>query len=243
MAWLILAAVLLQEKSPLQEMTKVAAHLDTSIEQFIAGKSAEESFKPWKVHESVPAAEAKVREELKKEGATAARTFGVELRMYLYRDGVPVYRLGTYVFMNDKEASLWRLEGTPWKIDGGIPLDKLKESAAPVAEAARSILKHVQEAKPLPFVDLEKMMERTPPRFRVADLAKAKERVRAEAEAVAAAVRELKPTEIRVGLDEQYFTLYGADGTIKDSFLRGKPTISEDGEPVFKFRATPVERQ
>jgi hypothetical protein len=44
-------------------------------------------------------------------------------------------------------------------------------------------------------------------------------------------------------MDEQYYTIHGADGALKNAWLRGKMSMSKEGEVLYRFRASAIERK
>src|SRR5258705_3115345 len=68
-------------------LCEVAKQLDRGIDAFFAGKPVAEAFKPWEPAEKDEERVATLREELRKKGVTAARSFATELDLEFLSGG------------------------------------------------------------------------------------------------------------------------------------------------------------
>ncbi|HEY3227382.1 MAG TPA: hypothetical protein VGK61_10365 [Planctomycetota bacterium] len=213
-------------------LCEVVKHLDRSIDAFFAGKPLAEAFKPWEPGEKGEERVTALREELKKKGVTGARAFATELDLEFISEGKLVYVVQALVHVTPTETALLGLKGRKVETPpAGVPLGKCVKDSVAFGEAAATLLKLLKANKPdeLPFADGDKVAPRAPTKFQepvVHGLATS----RSAAGKVCQTLAELKYDEVRVQLDEQYFTSLGADGAVKDGFIDAKLSMKETGE-------------
>ena len=213
-------------------LCEIAKHLDRGIDAFFAGKPLAEAFKPWEPGEKGEERVAALREELKKKGVTGARAFATELDLEFLSEGKALYVVQALIHATPTETLLLGLKGRATEAPAsGVPIAKCVKDAAPFGEAAAALLKLLKANKPdeLPFADGEKVALQAPTKFQgpvVQGLMKS----RGTAPKVCGALAELKYDEVRVQVDEQFFTSVGADGAAREGFVSAKLTLKETGE-------------
>ena len=244
-AYVLSALVFLapQDKQPLESLAPVADHLNKGVAKFLESKGIEESFAPWKLqYPKRPSAtsEASARKQLKELGAVSARHFSFEWRLDLYKGDQRVFALNLGVFSDGKEVRLGSAKkGRPTR--KAMPASKLKGTAAAIGKAALALADSLRAGKPVPLVGRKHLEAHVPPTL-LKRVPKSLDEAHAETKKVLAEVRDLEFDEVRVALDEQFFSIYTADGKIVDAWLRGKMSLDKDGNLLFRLRADPVEQ-
>jgi len=220
------------KEPPFKPLCEVVKHLDRGIETFFAGKPLGECFKPWESGEAGEIRVSALREELKKKGVTGARAFATELDLEFVSEGKAVYLVKALVHVTATETVLLGLKGRKNETPAtGLPLGKCPKESAPFGEAAATLLSLLKanKADELPFADGDKVSKLAPDKFQE-PVVHALTKSRGDAAKVCSTLAELKYDEVRVQLDEQYFTALGADGAMKDGFINTKLTLKETGE-------------
>jgi hypothetical protein len=239
-----------QESAPrgepaLESLAAVAKRLDDGIAAVIKGTKPAEAFKPWKP-ETVPIDRTTVLlGNMKSQGITVARTFAIELRIQLWSSGRGVYRITALAHATPEEASLISLSGQPFdgaEAAAAVPVAKCGKDAEPFRDAAESLLKRLKENKagvPL-FAGDDRVTKLVPAPFREQVLEEMR-KSRAAAPRICRAVADAKYDEVRIQLDEQHYSTFGADGSTKDAFVRGKLRVSEAGEVMYRLNRLETE--
>ena len=227
-----------KEDSGLRMLRPIQKRLDEGLEAVIKGTKPAEAFKPFKP-ESVPIDRTTtLLGDMKSHGVVRGETFAIELEVQLWSAGKGVYKITALGHVTSSEASFIALTGRGF--DGtarsAVPVAKCVGDAEPFKDAAEYLVKLLAERRvdSLYFADLEKLKKRIPKQFQdpIVDGVK---QSKAGAEALAKEVAAVKHDEIRIQLGEQYFTSLGADGSVKDGFIRGKLRISDAGEVVYRL--------
>jgi len=232
------AAPAKEAEPALKPLCEVAKRLDDGIKAFMAGKDMKESFKEWDKGETREDVVAKFREDLAKNHVTAARMFALEIRLVFYSEGKLVYDVSALMHATPTEAGLLAMHGRKSTGTGkvGLLLDKCEKDAKPFATAGQALLKMVKTEKgaDLPWVDPKKITGLVPPAFEV-NLKAAMEKAKEDLAAVRKDLVELKHDEVKIQLDEQFFTPFGVEGLNKDAFIRGKLRFTPEGEVTFRL--------
>lgn len=238
---LLVAAVLVlmpQEEPTLKPLCEVAKRLDEGIKAFMDGKDMQESFKNWDVGGTPEAVATKLREDLAKDHVALAKTFGIDLRLHLFSEGKMVYEVQAILHATSKEAGLLVFRGKASESSGKSSLspDKLSKEAKPFGDAALALLKilKTKKADELPFADEEKMSKLFPANFS-AELKKSREESRAGADALKKDLNDLKYDEVRVGLNEHFFSAIGEDGSSRNGWINGKLKLTPEGKVTFRL--------
>jgi hypothetical protein len=248
----LLLAVLMtgQESGPrgepaLHGLGAVAKRLDDGFAAVLKGTKPAEAFKPWKP-ETVPIDRTTVLlGQLKSNGITVAKSFAVELEIQLWASGKGVYRITALVHATPEETTLLSLKGQPFDPSAkatAVPVVKCVGDSEPFKDAAEALLKRLKENKPgVPVFARDDVATTLAPKpFRDRLLEELKQG-RAAAPRVCRAVADTAYDEVRIALDEQYYTGLGADGSTRDAFIRGKLRISDAGEVMYRLNRLEVE--
>jgi hypothetical protein len=231
-------ALTLQEAPSLKPLTEVAKRLDEGIKAFIDGKDMKESFKEWDAGETSENVVIKLREDLEKDHVVSAKMFAMELRLVFYSAGSQVFDVSALVQATAAETGILAIKGRKSTGTGkvGLPIEKCDKDARPIGAAAQALLNFLKGEKgaDLPFVELKKVSPLVPKVFGE-QLKSHLEKAKDEAEALRKELGDLKYDEVKVQLDEQYFTPFGAEGLKREAFIRGKLRFNPSGEVTFRL--------
>jgi len=220
----------------LKPLCEIAKRLDEGMQAFLGGKDMKESFKNWDAGETSEAVITKFREDLAKAHVVAARTFGLELRLVFYSEDKQVYQASAMVHVTPADAVLCGVRGRESSGTNkvGVLPDKCGKEAKPFADAGKALLRLLKSEKELPLADADKISALLP-KFYQTGLKKKFEEAKADAEKAKSQIAALKYDEVRIFLDEQYFTATGSEGGLKEGMIRGKLKLTETGEVTFRL--------
>lgn len=225
------------EDSGLRMLRPIQKKLDEGLAEVIKGVKPAEAFKPFKP-ESVPIDRTTtLLGDMKSNGVVRGETFAIELEVQLWSAGKCAYVITALAHVTAAEASFVGLSGRAFDGSGrtAVPVAKCVGDAEPFKDTAERLVKQLAEGsvESMVFADPARLKKRVPKQFLDA-LADGAKRAKEGAAAVAKEVAAVKHDEVRIQAGEQYFTSLGADGSLKDAFIRGKVRL-EAGDVIYRL--------
>lgn len=202
-----------EDASPLAPLTDVAALLDKGAAAYLTGTPPKDAFPGWKASEGQA-----VRPALTAAGATALKTFGMELEIEYAVDGKVVSYLRTYVQLLDGKPSLLFFGARRYPADQaraplGRPLKGVPTEHAllgPVGRAGRALAASLEAGKVPPLLDPTALATAVPSKSFREQLEAASRAARENQAQTLAALKDLAGATRHLRIDDVAFMVYGA---------------------------------
>jgi hypothetical protein len=220
----------------------VAKHLDAGYAAFVAGKTAEEAFAPWKGSVAEPGLDS-IRPPMKEAGAVAAKSFYLECELHFLREKARVYRvrLGLWATPERVTIATATAEATEGDgPDGAFPVDTTSPTLRPFAQAAKGLDAALRGDgwKTVPFADKASLREALLPLVGEKGIADAEEEMDAGRKAwerAAAEVKAAEPDAVVVRLDDQGSVAVDAAGKVV-GMIAGELDVEDDGSLSYQVQ-------
>ncbi len=205
-----------KEPHPWKPLARVNQSLDRGILEFLKGTPVGEAFKGF---DKVVLLEKGLRGALKEGGVVSATSIAIEVDIDFERGGSRVYRLGLLVHFNGDRIEFLQFDGravgnekpSRYLATGDFPAPH--HALGQAFEAFVKVLQGENAAAYVPFIDVDAWAKKVSSEESREQFKKSIKHSKKGAEAVLAAVKEVKYDTIHVRVDDQSFAAIGEDGS------------------------------